>query len=275
MQFFLSGLPSSSARLRFGTSKPAMGLLVAILVAFASPWQLSAAPTRPAQRHSVARPGKAASPAPAASRPAPEPQVRPAAVVLSHGFLKVTADNSDLSQILGRIASMSGMTVDGLSSAHRIYGVYGPGQPGEVLSDLLADSGYNFLMLGRTADGAPRKLVLMLKRADTQSPARSNAVSLSMAAAGLNRPITTANQTQVSYGADQNQASDAADYQSQSPADQDQSPEAEDEEPPGPGAIVNVPPSDLPDSQDLNVRVQQNLERLEQMQQSQEQQNPQ
>jgi hypothetical protein len=56
------------------------------------------------------------------------------------------------------------MKIEGLRSGgtadQRIFGSYGPGTPREVLSELLNGSGYNVLMLGVTASGAPRELTL-------------------------------------------------------------------------------------------------------------------
>ncbi|HUY82551.1 MAG TPA: hypothetical protein VMU92_12575 [Acidobacteriaceae bacterium] len=167
----------------------------------------------------------------------------PAIVVLSRGLLTVTADNSDLNQILGRIASMSGMTLNGLSTSARIYGVYGPGKPSEVLTSLLAGTGYNFLMLGRTADGAPRKLILMLKSASSP-PSAGNP------SAGNPAPEPSAAQNKST---------------------------AADEELPGPGAVVHVPPAyrENNNDQDTPIRVQRNLQRLEQMHKLQQKPDPQ
>ena len=87
----------------------------------------------------------------------------PATVTLKNRELTVDAKNSDLGQILHRVAALSGMTIHGLGQTTRIFGVYGPGNPSDVLANLLDGSGYNFVMAGRTADGAPRELVLTVK----------------------------------------------------------------------------------------------------------------
>jgi hypothetical protein len=51
----------------------------------------------------------------------------------------------------------------------RIFGAYGPGQPRDVLSQLLEGSGYNVLMIGDQGQGAPRQIVLTPRRSgDTQ-----------------------------------------------------------------------------------------------------------
>ncbi len=84
----------------------------------------------------------------------------PAQVTLHGGSLSVDARNSSLSQILKNLETSSGMTVDGFDKDSRIFGVYGPGTPRDVLSELLDGAGYNFLMVGSTSDGTPREIVL-------------------------------------------------------------------------------------------------------------------
>jgi len=89
----------------------------------------------------------------------------PATVTLANGKLTVTAQNSDLTAILEQIARTSGMNIEGLGKSTRVFGVYGPGNPRDVLTDLLAGSGYNFVMLGGGNGSAPAKLVLTEKTA--------------------------------------------------------------------------------------------------------------
>ena len=84
----------------------------------------------------------------------------PAHVTLSKGTLAVDAHNSSLSEILRDLESSSGMMVDGFDKDSRIFGVYGPGPPRDVLSSLLDGAGYNFLMVGSTDAGTPREIVL-------------------------------------------------------------------------------------------------------------------
>lgn len=95
----------------------------------------------------------------AALSPSDKP-AEPAKVAFQGGNLTIQADNSALNDILQQIASTSGMTIDGLGKDYRVFGIYGPGNPRQVLSDLLTDSGYNFMMVGDTTDGAPKQLIL-------------------------------------------------------------------------------------------------------------------
>jgi hypothetical protein len=84
-------------------------------------------------------------------------------VTLKNQTLMVEASNSDLNQILKNVGELSGMIIDGSIVSARVYGTYGPGNPSEVLTSLLVGSGYNFMMVGLTAEGAPRELVLTVQ----------------------------------------------------------------------------------------------------------------
>jgi hypothetical protein len=168
--------------------------------------------------------------------------MRPATVSLNNGRLTVDANNSDLTQILQDLADISGMTINGLKKGPRIFGVYGPGNSRDILTDLLAGSGYNYIMVGGAMNSTPRELLLISRK--------SNAPGITPAS------------------------------QRQGPAmerDEDEQPELEMAPPVlnvlptpdsfGPGAISPVP---SPNDMDDNTRVQQNLQRLQQMQEQQQ-----
>lgn len=117
-----------------------------------------------------------AKPSPAHSAPASEAEppaaagsllsapAQPAKVSLEAGRLTINADNSSLSEILDQISRMGGTKVEGLRAAgnadQRIFGEYGPGEPRQVLSELLVGCGYNVVMLGTTATGTPKELAV-------------------------------------------------------------------------------------------------------------------
>ena len=96
----------------------------------------------------------------AVQQPASPPQVQ-----LSGGELTIAATNSSLRTILDDLEHRTGTRVEGLTGDQRIYGVYGPGNPQQVLASLLDDSGYNVLISGRQADGSPRQIELSSKSA--------------------------------------------------------------------------------------------------------------
>ena len=91
--------------------------------------------------------------------PAQEPP-QPATIELNHGMLRIESNNSSLKNILNQLAQQSGMKISGLTHDFRVFGSYGPASPTTVIGQLLEGSGFNLMMIGRTADGAPRELRL-------------------------------------------------------------------------------------------------------------------
>lgn len=162
-------------------------------------------------------------------------------MTITNGELTVNAQNSDLADTLQQIARSSGMSIEGLGKSTRVFGDYGPADPRDVLTDLLAGSGYNFVMVGGSRSGTPTKLVLSEKSGS---------------------PLPRANA-----------ASAAAD-------DSDGADNDADQEPLGPGAIAHPSPQ-MTDDTDPQTRAERNLQRLQQMrnqvmqQQQQQQENPQ
>jgi hypothetical protein len=125
--------------------------------------------------------GAAAQDAMSAPRPLPpslkDKPAQAARISLSGGQLSVDANNSSLSQILHDLSSSSGMTIDGLDKDQRVFGVYGPGDPRDILSSLLDGAGYNFLMVGTTNAGTPRAVVLTVRSNAPLAPTTSSAPS--------------------------------------------------------------------------------------------------
>jgi hypothetical protein len=86
----------------------------------------------------------------------------------SHG-LTIDAANSSLDQILKDVSMATGTRVEGLATDQRVFGAYGPGQPRDVLSQLLQGSGYNVIMIGDEGQGAPRQILLSVRQASVAS----------------------------------------------------------------------------------------------------------
>lgn len=102
------------------------------------------------------------------AKPSPSSEAaNPPQVTLDNGKLTVDARNSNLNTILQDVAQKSGMSVDGLNKNTRVFGVYGPGSPRDVLSALLTGAGYNFVMAGGATGGVPRELVLTAQNGST------------------------------------------------------------------------------------------------------------
>src|SRR5665213_228561 len=88
----------------------------------------------------------------------PPPQ-QPAHVTYANGQLTVTANNSNLNQILRDIARETGMKITGGVTDERVFGKYGPAVPSKVLGELLDGTGSNMLLVHATA-ATPAELVL-------------------------------------------------------------------------------------------------------------------
>jgi len=94
----------------------------------------------------------------------------------SHG-LRIQAANSSLDQILKQVCAATGSTVEGMNKDERVFGLYGPGQARDVLSELLLGAGYNVIMVGDQGQGAPRRIVLSARRPGGQQKNSSGSSS--------------------------------------------------------------------------------------------------
>ncbi len=162
----------------------------------------------------------------------------PAQIVFNNGTLLVQAYNSDLDQILTGVAQASGMVITGRATNTRVYGIYGPRDPTDVLTELLVGAGVNIMMVGRTQLGAPRELLLTAKGAGPSPPRASTAGAISKQ---IESGVTSDRNLSLPDGL-------------------------------GPGAL---PPGPPPPPQNQDERREQNLRRLQQMQDRQKTQNPQ
>jgi hypothetical protein len=100
--------------------------------------------------------------------PANDPPAQPSVTLNSQG-LHIQATNSSLSQILNEVSTETGAKIEGLSGDERVFGEYGPGQPRDVLAQLLHGSGYDFLLLG--SEEGPLKLILSSHHTGAHGPA--------------------------------------------------------------------------------------------------------
>jgi len=97
-------------------------------------------------------------------------QPKAASITWDSNGLKIDATNSSLRQILSDVATTTGMKVEGLGADERVYGDYGPGKAGDVLTDLLKGTGYNFIMMGQQAPGVPLQIVLSARSPAPATP---------------------------------------------------------------------------------------------------------
>ena len=126
----------------------------------------------PAPGPAAPAPVQAVVPAPAAPKwPVNETATQPSIQWDSKG-LEIEATNSSLRQILNDVSMRTGAKVEGLGSDERVFGVYGPGQARDVLSQLLHGSSYNVLMIGDQGEGTPREIVLSARTAGAGTASR-------------------------------------------------------------------------------------------------------
>jgi len=133
---------------------------------------LWAAPARAAQtqKPSPAIPQKSAAPQAPVSLADQPPAA--ASVTFVKGQLTIQAQNSTLLQILQAITAQTGMKVHGSPGDHRIFGIYGPGAPRAVLSELLSGFSFNYLLVGTAPNGAPQQLILAGAAASGPEPSQ-------------------------------------------------------------------------------------------------------
>jgi hypothetical protein len=110
---------------------------------------------------------------PAPVWPANDQPVQASIIWDSKGLL-IDAKNSSLEQILNDVSTATGTQVEGLDTDERVFGVYGPGQARDVLSDLLHGSSYNVMMIGDQGQGTPRRILLSVRHAGDAHPATPN-----------------------------------------------------------------------------------------------------
>ncbi len=176
-------------------------------------------------------------------------------VAFKNGELRILADRADLGELLARVSGLGGMKVEGQPHTDPISGVYGPGKPRVVLTRLLESSRCNYVMVGGTADEMPRELVLSSRSRDSGPQDASAKPGAAESRAGYQAvPAQQRDAVESSPGAEA--AGEPASL-----------------EPLGPGAIAHVPPNEAEDAgapqQDAGARMQQHLERLQQLQQQQ------
>ncbi len=109
--------------------------------------------------------------------PPPTPEQSPATapqVTYQNGLLSIRSDNSTLGAILAAVKTSTGATVDapGSTANDRIATVLGPGDARDVLSSLLDNSKYDFILLGQPDRPlAVQKIILTAKASGPGTPA--------------------------------------------------------------------------------------------------------
>lgn len=117
----------------------------------------------------------ATAPTSAATTPADTPAAQTPAhgkhayVTFDQGQLSIKANDSSLNVILRQISKITGMTINGGVPEERVFGQYGPDDPGTVLATLLGGMKVNVFVLG-DEDNRPKELVLTARSGSASYP---------------------------------------------------------------------------------------------------------
>jgi hypothetical protein len=159
-----------------------VALLIAVL--FSASVVSAQSPSSPTTHHTRPTAAHAVTAAPVVEAPPPPPnwpvndQPTHAQVKWDSAGLQIDAENSSLQQILADVATATGTKVEGFAGDERVFGDFGPGQPRDILAQLLQGSGYNIVMIGDQGRGAPRQVLLTARKVSSgtaQPASRSTA----------------------------------------------------------------------------------------------------
>jgi hypothetical protein len=235
-------------------------VLVGFILTAGCAWTQTAPPTGQQVPATAQRPVVAAQ--------ASAPPKGTAIVELHDGLLHISASDVDLNSVLQQVARVTGMRLQGSTLANHIFGEYGPGAPGEVLSRLLDGVPCNFVMTQEPGTAAPQELVI--------SARNSGDMSAPPEAMPVNR---TASRRWVPPAARQAQPEPAG--QAEQPEQQAEPAEEAPVEQPQPEPEVQNPPQAAEQPQDNSGRPneiktpEQFMDELNKARQQQEQNSPQ
>ena len=102
----------------------------------------------------------------------------PPQVTYQNGQLSINASNATLSEVLRSVQAQTGASVDFPPGAgsERVVAALGPGNPRDVLANLLNGSKFNYVILGESGKpGGVQKVILMAK---STAPAASSGPSM-------------------------------------------------------------------------------------------------
>lgn len=125
---------------------------------------------KPSPRKKTAEPAPAEVPPPPPPPP-PTPEQMPAVapqVSYQNGQLTILARNSTLSDILRAVHSKTGAEVEFPGGAsERVVGQFGPGEPRDVVADLLNGSHFNYVMMASESNPNQLKTLIVTSKAGT------------------------------------------------------------------------------------------------------------
>jgi hypothetical protein len=216
-------------------------------------------------------PAKKTQPAPQPYLPPPPPPTpeqmppNPPQVGYAGGQLSIVADNSTLADVLNAVRARTGAKLDMPPNASgvRVAVHIGPGEPRDVLAQLLAGSRFDYVLLGSATDpGAVTDIVLTPREGGT-----------AMANAGPPPPSGPPGGVQAAYPPPTTPPGEDADESEPEPPAE---PIPQTVTPPqGTGAAPNQPQSNQPKTPQQLLEELQRMQQIQQLRQQQQQQQPQ
>lgn len=112
---------------------------------------------------------------------------RKATVTYAAGLLDVRANDSSLNSILREISRLTGMTISGGVADQRVFGNYGPAEPGIVIATLLDGTGTNLFL--KASSTGPAELVLTPRAGGPTPPSPSTVEDTDDGEVGASAPL--------------------------------------------------------------------------------------
>jgi len=124
---------------------------------------------------------------------------------MSGGQLSIVADNSTLGDVLNAVKSLTGASIDAPTSvtSERIAAELGPGQPQQVLQQLLSGSKFDYIIVGSPTNTAAIEQIILTNRGaaspggPTNPPTNNAAVQMPGRAGFQPPPIPDQNENAV------------------------------------------------------------------------------
>ena len=207
---------------------------------------------------------------------APSPEQMPAQppqVTYHNGLLAISADNSNLADVLRGVRTALGIGLDTPpgASSERVVVHLGPGQPRDVLTQLLAGSHYDYILVGTSQNSQAVSQVIL-------TPREGTTVAGNVPQAAPSQPAYS--MAGSAAGADADDTDDDTAQQPE-PTASPQLPATNPYQPNGTSPASTPPPAESaggeagPNHVKTPEQLLQELQRMQQQQQQQQQQQPQ
>ena len=202
--------------------------------------------------------------------PPPTPEESPAVapqVSFQNGELSIRSDNATLSSILSAVKAQTGASVEapGTTSSERIATHLGPGDPRDVLTTLLNNSKYDYILLGAPGNPTSVQKIILTARAAGAGNAAGNGANAA-------RPAQRANFQIPAEVQQENNDQELPDAEIPDDASQPEPPQPEQPEQPEQQQPTDQTQPGAANQQKTPEQLLQELQRMQQQQQQQQEQ---